>query len=637
MRQFYRVFGKLLVLLFFVLSISFQPLSASSVFAAEEFSTSYDVSYDVGSDSITQVTQKITLTNLTSKYYASNFTLTIGSTTVSNVSASDEAGAMETKVESKDNKQGFSSNKTSITVKFNQQIAGADKKQTFTLKYTSKDFAEALGKTWEVNLPRIPETGNIDSYNLVLSVPVSFGDPTSIAPSPKSSTQSFDRQFFTFDKNQLQKSGVSVDFGTNQVFDFNLKYHLENNSLFPVLTSVVLPPDTNYQDSLISKISPEPENVTVDEDGNYLAWYRLPRRSKQDVTVTGSAKLYIVAKDKRPVGLSQGQIAALTKSDQYWEKDNPAVTAALSEIFKEGTPRTNREKARLIYSYVVNTLKYDTSRLNSDGIERLGAITALNNPASAVCMEFTDLFIALSRAVGIPARELDGFAYSQNSNLRPLSLLPNLLHAWPEYFDETLGWVMVDPTWENTSGGVDYFNKFDLNHLVLAVKGTSSKLPFTSDDVKVTLAQGDFIAKPQVEVTVDIPDTIWAGLPATLNVKVVNQGNSAQGSGKLVVTSGQLTVLGDQTVSLGSLPPFGSVSYKFNLRTPLSWQSFEDVIEINVAGQKITKKVWVKPLLISQPFPYLFAGLAVLIGLGYGSILGLHIYWKKSASKKRQS
>lgn len=614
-------------ILFAVAFLALFIITPFQVLAADEFSTSYDVIYDVGTDGTTQVTQKITLKNLTSKFYASNFTLSIGSTTVSDVFASDEAGAMETKVESNENK-------TSITTNFNQQVAGADKKQVFTLKYKSKDFAQSLGKTWEVYLPRAPEAANIENYSVVLSVPASFGDPTSISPTPKSESQSFDRLFFTFSKDQLTQNGVSVNFGTIQVFDFSLKYQLENTSLFPVLTSVTLPPDTNFQDILIGNITPEPSNVTVDEDGNYLAWYKLPRRSKQEVIVSGSAKLYITPQDKRVPSLSKQAIENLTKADKYWEKDSPAISATLSEIFKEGIPQTNRDKARLINAFVVKTLKYDTSRLNNEGIERFGAVTALNNPQSAVCMEFTDLFIALARAAGIPARELDGFAYSQNRDLRPLSLSPDLLHAWPEYYDESRGWVMVDPTWENTSGGVDYFNKFDLNHLVLAIRGISSTLPYTGDDVKVTVSGGDFIAKPQIEVSSDLPDVIWAGFPVTATVKIKNLGNSAQGSTGLALNAGQISILGERILSLGVIPPFGVTTYQFNLRTPFVWQQYEDVVEIIVADQKISKKVLVQPFFLFAPFPYLIIAVIALIGLGYGSILGLHIYRKRQVSKK---
>ncbi len=599
-------------------------------FAADEFSTSYDVTYDVGSDGVTNVTQKITLKNLTSQYYASNFTLSIGSASIFDVSASDEAGVMEVKTEAKDNK-------TAIAVQFNQQVAGIGKSQSFTLRFKSKDFAQSIGKTWEVNLPKIPTSGSVDNYNLILSVPVGFGDPTSISPSPSSESQTFDRLFFAFNKRSLISSGVSVNFGTTQVFDFNLKYNLENNSLFPVITSITLPPDTDYQDVVISRINPAPSNVTIDEDGNYLAWYKLPRRNKLDVTVVGSAKLYINQKYglKAPkLTLTDKQIQAWTKNDKFWEKSSPAITAALGEIWKYGTPKTNKEKAQLIFQYVVNNLKYDTDRLNSDNVERLGAATVLNNPNSAVCMEFTDLFIALSRASGIPTRELDGFAYTQNKTLRPLSLTKNLLHAWPEYFDEQKGWTMVDPTWENTSG-MDYFNKFDLNHLVLATRGVSSEGPSTSNDVKVVVAEADFQGKPQISIDLNIPDTVWAGLPISLPIKILNQGNAVEGATNLSIKSGKITILGSNQVGLGSIPPFGAASYQFNLRTPFLWHGFDDTLEVEVAGQKFTKKVTVKPLFMFAPVPYMVGALILLVLAIYGTTLGFHIYQKRKLSKRK--
>ena len=35
----------------------------------------------------------------------------------------------------------------------------------------------------------------------------------------------------------------------------------------------------------------------------------------------------------------------------------------------------------------------------------------------------------------------------------------------------------VDPTWGDTTGGVDYYNFFDLNHIVFAYNGKSSEQP----------------------------------------------------------------------------------------------------------------------------------------------------------------
>ncbi len=593
--------------------------------AEKEFATSYDVNYNVGTNGTTEVVQKVALKNLTDKYYASNFSLSIGSTTITDVTASNNSGDMETKIDNKDGK-------TTITVNFNQQVTGIDKSQNFILKFKSKDFTENLGKTWEVDLPRIPENANIDQYNLTLNVPVTFGDPTSIYPKPISERSGAESLSFLFSKDQLLRTGVSVNFGSNQVFDFNLKYLLENNFFAPAEGSVILPSDTNFQDVIISSINPKPEKVTKDEDGNYLAWFKVAPRSKLTIDVNGLANLYINAKAKDNHKLTSSEIKQYTKQDKYWEKDNPAIVATLKEIFKEGTPDTNKAKAEAIYQYVVKTLKYDSERVKGGDIERLGALTALNNPEKAVCMEFTDLFIALSRAANVPARELDGFAYSRNKVLRPLSFSKDLLHAWVEYYDFDKGWVMADPTWENTSGGVDFFNKFDLNHVVLAIRGVSSTMPYAVDKVEVNVTDKEFKPEPKLDITTNIPDSIWAGLPATLKLTFVNSGNAEKAPLEIKVTSKNVAVNlpSNGVLKVEALPPYGSTSYTYDLSAPFSWQEGQATILVQVQGQTIEKKITIKPVFQSVYFlGFIILGLVIII-LGYGGVLAYHLYRKRA-------
>lgn len=614
-----------LTLVVFLTVFFLWPIQA---FAEGEFTTSYDVVYDFAPDGTAQVTQKVVLKNLTNQYFASNFTLAIGSTAIDGISAADESGPMETSVDQK-------GGKTAINVKFNQQVTGEGKTQNFTLGFRSRDFTQIIGKTWEINLPKIPEGANIESYNLTLAAPLSIGDPTSLSPTPKSQSQSFDKLRFNFGLEQLRRSAVSVNFGNTQVFNFSLKYNLENSSLFPALTSVALPPATDYQDVSLSEITPRPLNVTIDEDGNYLAWYRISGRARQDITVKGLARLLIKSKNKNVTPLSPKQTEQWTKSDKYWEKENPSIKATLVEIFRENTPVTTREKAKRVYDYVVKTLKYDESRLNDESLERLGAVTALVNPDTAVCMEFTDLFITLARAAGIPAREVDGYAFSENRDLRPLSLGRDLLHAWPEYFDPDKGWVMVDPTWENTSGGADYFNKFDLSHIAFAKKGISSITPYSPGETTVKIEEGEFTSYPKKTVEMTVPPSIWSGFPAALSLKITNEGSGVLGATTLSLNSGRITVLEPVTGEFGPIPPYGWVGYKFNLRAPNLWDSFRNVFEIEIAGEKFAREVEVKPFFLFHSFPYLFASLAVLAAGVYLTVLIIHFRRHKAGSKAK--
>lgn len=623
----------------FAFLISFSILNSQfsiPVHAASGFATSYDVLYDVGEDGVTTVTEKVTLKNLTSEYYANQFKLTIGATQISDIKATDSGGALETISEQKDAL-------TTINIKFNQQVAGLGKTLPWAISFKSKDFAEKLGKVWEVRIPRISSTSNLESYNLILAVPQSFGEPSLISPIPKSQTISAGKIFLTFDKNQLLTSGISANFGTTQLFDFNLAYHLENNNWMPVLTSIALPPDTPFQDVIYQRIDPNPLNVTVDSDGNYLAWFRLNRGQKLDVKVFGSAKLYTNSKVKNPF-LDESLKQRYTESDKYWEKNNPQIVSKLNEILGSNVAADSETKARLIFRFVVNYLKYDPSRLKDSNIERLGAVTAMANPNSAVCMEFTDLFIALARAAGIPTRELNGYANTVNTTLRPLSLTKDILHSWPEYWNDRRGWVMVDPTWENTTGGVDYFNKLDLNHFVFAVKGFSSSGPIPAGsykyigqdthDVKITLSENDFLGHPQIDVQVDTPNPVFAGFPGMVKLKVRNTGNAVYSSAPFNVKANKLFILDSERRSLGLIPPFGVSEFDFNIRTKSLLDSYNDQITFLISGQKFTKDVIVKPFLLFQTVPLMIGAVGVFMFLIYLTVLGAHIYRKKKSKKQ---
>lgn len=624
------------LIIFLLLSFYFlipKTFAVEDIPAGEaNFAISYDVLYDVGSDGITTITEKIILKNLTSQNFANQFKMTIGTTQVFDIKAFDGGGLLETTSEQKDTT-------TSISVKFNQQVVGLGKTLSWTLTFKSKDFAEKVGKVWEVRAPRISSSQSLEDYNFTLSVPQSFGEPTLISPIPKSQTISSGKMLLIFGKEQLQSSGISANFGNIQLFDFDLNYHLENNNLVSVLTNIALPPDTAYQDVIFKTIEPKPLNVTIDDDGNFLAWYRLSRGQKIDIKVIGSSKLYVRSKIKKPV-LDEILKRKYVKSDKYWEKDNPQIIGKLEEILKGSSTKDIESKAKLIFQFVVNYLKYDPSRLK-DNIERFGAVTALNNPTSAVCMEFTDLFIALSRAAGIPTRELNGYAYTANNTLRPLSLTTDILHAWPEYWNDKRGWVMVDPTWENTTGGVDYFNKLDLNHFVFAVKGLSSLGPAPAGsykysgqnnrDVNVTLSENDFLGKPQIDIETETSGQILSGFSNKIRVKISNSGNALFPSNILVLNADKLSVIPDKNIITGPIPSFGYGEFDFNLKTKSLFDSYNDQLVILVGDKKFTKDIKISPFILFQTIPLLIGIISMLMILIYLAVLGTHFYKRKSA------
>src|SRR3989338_1699172 len=409
---------------FLVLLLVFFLFFPNSSFSASNFSTDYDIRYTIFENQNTHVEINITLTNQTSVYYASSYKIRVGFEQIENIKAFDPDGNILGNV-SKDNEE------QTIEVNFNKRVTGIGNKLNFNISFDTKEVAQKLGNIWEVNIPGFSTQPDYSTLNVQVTVPQSFGKASYIKPQIKNLPQKGDT--YTFTKEELEKSGISMAFGDSQIYKFNLTYHLQNKNLFPIRTEIALPPNTNYQDVQIENIDPRPTNVRVDNDGNWLAEYSLPPGKKMDVEAKGKIKISLSPK-KEPK--TDNELSKYLKPKNYWEADNDKIKK-LAQSLK--TPRA-------IYDYVSDYLKYDYSRVSSNK-PRLGALNLIDDPSSAVCLEFTDLFIALSRAAGIPAREIDGYAYTQDSKKRPLSLIKDILHAWPQYYDKDLKtWVMVDPT-----------------------------------------------------------------------------------------------------------------------------------------------------------------------------------------------
>ncbi len=584
------------------------------VYAAGEFATSYNVTYSVNEDGETKVREDITLRNLTDRFYASNFSLNLSAGDIKDVSAFDSSGSLKTTVR----KEG---NKVVIGVDFNQQVVGFGKEYDWTLDFSSDDFASKQGKVWEVTIPRISVTEPEDQYNLTLSVPVGFGDPTSITPEPKSFSESGGRLNLNFTKDQIEHSGVLANFGSEQIFKFGLKFDLKNNNVLLGFASVPLPMDTNYQEVEIQKITPLPEDVTIDLDGNFLAWFKLKPDESLNVNVEGLARLKNSSSIRE--ALSTKEVKNFTQPQKYWESNNPLITAKLKEIFTGKNPKKSKEKANLIYNFVVDYLKYDSQRVKRGDFKRLGSLNALASPSSSLCSEFTDLFITLARAAEIPAREVVGFAYSEDEDLRPRSF-GTLLHAWPEYYDEDVGWVMVDPTWQNTSGGVDYFNKMDLNHLALAKRGTSSLTPDSTNNVSFEFTDEKFEPQPKVELEIDSNQEILAGLPASLTIKVKNRGSGIYPSQEASLSASKISFGSEGYFETPSIPPFGNYTREFSLRPESLWVSFQDVIILRVGNLETQKIIEVIPFFRLKIFGFAILGVVLILLLTYVGVFLLH-------------
>jgi hypothetical protein len=501
------LFASLLCTLYFALSIN-------SVHADDAFAVDAVVTYKVENSGKTLVTHNVTLENLFSTLYATTYTLSLENINAQNVAAKNDLG----KIIQVDSQQDGTILNLKLT--FNDAIVGKGAKRHFTISYENGSFAAKTGEVWEISIPRLSGESTFRSYQVNLVIPDSFGQEAYISPQPISSSDSDGFKNYSFSKDKISSTGVTAGFGQFQVFSFNLFYHLENPLAINSQTEIALPPDTAFQKVYFSKIDPKPADVRIDEDGNWLAVYKLTPRQRIDVNAVGSVQIF--ASYRAFPKPSQTVLNNNLLPTSYWQSGNEQIKLLAANL---KTPEA-------IYDFVSKNLKYNLSRVQPN-VQRMGAVSALQSPNQAICMEFTDLFIAIARAAGIPAREINGYAYTENKELQPLSLVNDVLHAWPEYYDKNKGaWIPIDPTWGATSG-VDYFNKLDLRHFAFVIHGKSDTQPYppgsyklgTNPQKDVYVSFGELPAErnstPKFSVTVErnIPflDTLYS-------VKIYNSG-----------------------------------------------------------------------------------------------------------------
>ncbi|MCL4354160.1 transglutaminase family protein [Patescibacteria group bacterium] len=594
---------KILVFLSFFIYLF---LGSSIAYAEENFTSDYRVTYTINNDASAHVQMNVTLTNLSSRYYASSYKIQLGFKDPLNVKASDAGGPIAPSVIK--NSKG-----SSVDLNFNTKVVGQGSKFNFSMSFDTSEVAQNQGNLWEINIPGLSSQNDFSSFNASVIVPSSLGKPSYIKPMVGDNPNRQVGNTLNFTKSELSTAGISIAFGDYQIYDYNLKYHLNNKNLFPVTTEIALPPSTNYQDVIIDRLNPKPMEVRIDKDGNWLAKYYLYPSKNLDITANGKVKIFLKPKKE---ALSNDLKNRYLEQKPYWETQNPKISSLAKQL---KTPAA-------IYQYVVDNLSYDFSRVTEQK-PRLGAVKVLSDSTSAVCLEFTDLFIALARAAGIPAREINGFAYTKNPQERPLSLVEDVLHSWPEYYDfGRQAWIMVDPTWGNTTGGVDYFTVMDFDHFAFVRKGLNSTYPVPAGGYKLTansktkdvnvVIGSEFQMNKSLQVSLDLPPEVVAGTPIEGQIRVKNIGNTISDAQSVTALAKLLPA--SQILWMDTVPPYGEINVPIKYKNTDFLTRSKDTVKIQIGKNSISKEISIIPLYLSKWFllgGIFIAGISIIISI----------------------
>ncbi len=482
----------------------------------DNFDTSLQSSYTVSNDEKTFVEHIITIQNRTPEYYIKKYSLSVSSAAIANIQVSSNGNNITPKTQA-----GKTS--TQIDIEFPDVLVGKDKTRHLIISYQNPDLARINGKVLEVNIPHMANPEHYNMQKTILHTPLEFGLPNRITPEDYS--YEHDNKTWTLTFANTKGQGVSAIFGTEQIFDLTIRYHLNNPNNQPAITQVSLPPDTAWQKINYQQLEPQPRQLEQDLDGNWIATYYLPANQTTEVNMQASV---LVRTEPINPELQPEPKSEHTAAQKYW----PATDSDILSLSQELTD------AQAIYDYTIETLDYTEEELTCE-MERLGAKKTLETPHLATCQEFTDVFIALARSKQIPARRMVGYAHSENPRLRPLSMVTDVLHTWPEYYNqEKKAWIPIDPTWGDTTQGVDYFNQFDLNHIVFAINGQSSQFPYAAGayklakqetkDIKVQFAQEFIIDQANFSVKLEPEKLLQAiQMPGSYQLKIKNNTGAA--------------------------------------------------------------------------------------------------------------
>jgi len=584
------------------------------VYAEQKFGSTIKTDYYLQEDGIVKVDQRVTLENLTAESFATQYGMVVYTDDLESVVARDSLGNILEDYQKVDEQ-------TQISLKFNEEAVGLGAELKFRISYTTNSLFKDQGRIKEISIPASPDSDSINNYTAVLHIPSRYSKTRHYKPAPAQ----LDENAALWTNMELEEIGATVFIGESQYYKVSLKYELANDGLTTVTRGITIPPDTAYQKVTLNSINPKPENVILDQDGNWVAEYKLSAKDSLEIVVDLVIETFIEPRDGFPTQSVDKK--AYLAEQEYWEVNDPELNRKGKEL----------KKIEDIYNYVATHLSYNYQKVVDEG-GRVGAKVADVDATNAICTEFTDLFIALSRAANIPAREVNGYAYASDPNTQPLSLVLELLHAWPEYYDHKLNlWKPVDPTWGNTTGGVDYFNSLDYNHLTFVQRGISSTSPLSAgmfQNVEAT----DFI---NVELLDKLPETKVEDIKLELDLPASSPAGR-EVVGYLVITNPNMIALLNVLVNLEShpvkvvtplttvdvLPPLATVRVPFKLAASYNLETVDNTVRASyrdlIVEQNIVIANW-KELLK----PYL---MGVVVGSVVLLIVALFIrarLWKR--------
>ena len=235
----------------------------------------------------------------------------------------------------------------------------------------------------------------------------------------------------------------------SKVYDITETIHIENTrdlDLTQLTLWVALIHDIKpFQEVLKMEVNTTYTEIIMDEHANKFAVFEMGDVHPGEILEVTFNYRVRINEIEFDTGDCQGSLPNVyINAEEKMESDAPEIIQLAKQL--SASKENVCEVSKNIYTYVGQTIDYQVTN------EDKGALWMLKNKKGD-CTGFTETQIALSRALDIPARFIEGFVYLGDGEY----LSNEIKHNWAEVYLPNNGWVPMDPTWGSLPGQEEMF------------------------------------------------------------------------------------------------------------------------------------------------------------------------------------
>lgn len=449
------------LILLLLLTITLFPVPVEAQASNNIYFERVKLTYSINSDWSTDVQMEFTLVNNSKSREITSISRSISSSNLQDVNVYDEDGKPLRHAEDK------SDNQTTINVFFDGR-AGPGGRITYFISFTAPDLLTERGpkhEAWLGGLKLGPNDLRCDKY--VVEVRSPPGSRLFLCRPPSARSDNGNIRYETQLIPPQDFDGVyGVWYPGVTYYKITLTEELVNpgpKATRDIQLDIELFSHVDWQFAGLTGSSVPLETIYVDGENNWHGVFQVERldpgqRENIRIDLVFLNRTYESGADGGNTGLLSDvpeNLELYLHGDKYWEVGDQLIQQRAWDVV--GSTNNAYLVAEEIIGFVGSYVNYEVTT------ERKGAVeTLISREGDCDC--FSDLTIALSRAIGLPSRLDMGWTYDGDE-------LGG--HAWVEFYLPNHGWVPADPLWAQNSG--DYLGRLDPAHILRGIRGVRSE------------------------------------------------------------------------------------------------------------------------------------------------------------------